>query len=1021
MTSAAAAGSHSERAYVGWMAAAAVAGAGAAEGGGAVPDDRDGRWRGVGRVVAGWWRRPRARRAGVALLVCLSLGLLVAGILLAGRQAPVAIRQLHVAGTPEPGRAPVELDATLYLPPGTGRAPAVLLAHGLGGSKADLAPDARWLSARGYVVLAYTARGFGDSGGLVHLDSPDYEVKDAQRMLDVLAATPEVLQDAPGDPRVGVAGDSYGGALALLLAGTDRRVDAILPAITWNDLRQSLFPQFAVAGTAQRTPAEVVPVGGTGVFKRMWAAALFGGVAATSARSPVAAGVDGAPGCGRFAPEVCLGYAQAARTGVADAQMLRLLAAASPARVLDRITAPTLLVQGQSDSLFPLSEADANAAGIAAHGTPVKVVWVGGGHDTGLNVDRMRDLTLGWFDRYLRRGGSPADLRFEATVPDAAVSGQDGGPASALRQTTGFPGLPAPSGSGPLHTIRLPLSGGVQTAVSPPGGVPAAVSSLPRLWQGGVAATSAQLAGGPTPAVPGQIAVFDTAPLSRRVTLVGGGRVGVHVSSTSGEATLFASLFDVAPDGAALQPRGLVAPVRLTGLPRQGRDVTIALPGVVLDVPAGHTLRVVLSATDAGYTVPQDPRAYRIGLAGDRALSLPQVRLVAAGGRLPGTLGMAAAAMLAVVLIGAAAIALRARRARTREADRDLVGVPLAINGLGKTYRGGLRAVSDLGFRVEAGQVLGLLGPNGAGKTTALRMVMGLIHPSQGEVRVFGHVVTPGAPVLSRVGAFVEGPGFLPHLSGLDNLQLYWRATGRPPGDAHLAEALEVAGLGDDVHRRVRAYSHGMKQRLAIAQAMLGLPDLLVLDEPTNGLDPPQIRQMREVLASYAATGRSVLLSSHLLGEVEQTCTHVVVMHHGRLVAAGPVDQIAAVAGTLAVDVDDPDRALGVARAVNGVRDAVATPAGLLVRISRPARADLVGALVRAGLRVERVAPQRGLEEAFLALVGDGSAADGVSVPGDVPADVPADVSAGVQDGVGDGVQDGVGDDRGAQSAQRTR
>jgi ABC-2 type transport system ATP-binding protein len=161
---------------------------------------------------------------------------------------------------------------------------------------------------------------------------------------------------------------------------------------------------------------------------------------------------------------------------------------------------------------------------------------------------------------------------------------------------------------------------------------------------------------------------------------------------------------------------------------------------------------------------------------------------------------------------------------------------------------------------------------------------------------------------------------------------------------------------------------------LAIAQAMLGQPDLLVLDEPTNGLDPPQIRQMRDVLARYAATGRTVVVSSHLLAEVEQTCTHVVVMHQGALVAQGPVEDIVAVASTVAVDVDDPARAVGIARRVAGVHDVVATPAGLLVRVARPVRADLVGALVDAGLRVERVAPQRGLEEAFLTLVGDGVA-----------------------------------------------
>jgi ABC-2 type transport system ATP-binding protein len=245
----------------------------------------------------------------------------------------------------------------------------------------------------------------------------------------------------------------------------------------------------------------------------------------------------------------------------------------------------------------------------------------------------------------------------------------------------------------------------------------------------------------------------------------------------------------------------------------------------------------------------------------------------------------------------AAALVLTGRRRKVANRgddapDETLRDVPLVISGLTKSYGDGRLAVDDLSLRVERGAVLGLLGPNGAGKTTTLRMLMGLIHPDAGQIRIFGRRVTPGTPVLSRLGSFVEGPGFLPHLSGRDNLDLYWRATGRPRGEAHLDEALRIADLGEALDRPVRTYSQGMRQRLAIAQAMLGLPDLLVLDEPTNGLDPPQIREMREVLVRYAEGGRAVIVSSHLLAEVEQTCTHVVVMAGGRRVAAGPVEEI---------------------------------------------------------------------------------------------------------------------------------
>ncbi|MGH4005862.1 MAG: ABC transporter ATP-binding protein, partial [Pseudonocardiaceae bacterium] len=304
-------------------------------------------------------------------------------------------------------------------------------------------------------------------------------------------------------------------------------------------------------------------------------------------------------------------------------------------------------------------------------------------------------------------------------------------------------------------------------------------------------------------------------------------------------------------------------------------------------------------------------------------------------------------------------------------ADPELAGVPLVVSGLAKRYPGGITAVDDLSFRVEHGQVLGLLGPNGAGKTTVLRMLMGLIQPTSGELRAFGHRVAAGSPVLSRIGSFVEGPGFLPHLSGAANLRLYWAATGRPTSDAGIEEALEIAGLGHAVHRRVVTYSQGMRQRLAIAQAMLGKPDLLVLDEPTNGLDPPQIHAMREVLRDYAAGGRTVLVSSHLLAEVEQTCSHVVVMHRGRLVAAGTVAEIVAGTGTVSFTVDDPAQAAAVLRDLAGVDVMGVERRVVHAQLDGTPRAVAVSALVGAGIGIEGVAARHQLEEAFLQLVGE--------------------------------------------------
>lgn len=326
-------------------------------------------------------------------------------------------------------------------------------------------------------------------------------------------------------------------------------------------------------------------------------------------------------------------------------------------------------------------------------------------------------------------------------------------------------------------------------------------------------------------------------------------------------------------------------------------------------------------------------------------------------------------------MIAAVLLVTGRRRIVTPAPDPALAEVPLQITDLSKKYKNGDRySVRDFSIRVEKGQVLGLLGPNGAGKTTTLRMLMGLIQPDGGQIRVFGHAIVPGAPVLSRVGAFVEGAGFLPHLSGRENLELYWAATGRPAEDAHLAEALEIAGLGDALARAVRTYSQGMRQRLAIAQAMLGLPDLLILDEPTNGLDPPQIREMREVMIRYAAAGRTVIVSSHLLAEVEQTCTHLVVMDHGKLVQAGPVSEIVGSGDTLLVGTSEPvdEPVVEKIAALPGVDSAVRADDGLVVRLDADGSAQrLVAELVRLEVPVESVGPHRRLEDAFLTLIGE--------------------------------------------------
>ncbi|MDQ1019397.1 ABC-type multidrug transport system ATPase subunit [Streptomyces afghaniensis] len=444
------------------------------------------------------------------------------------------------------------------------------------------------------------------------------------------------------------------------------------------------------------------------------------------------------------------------------------------------------------------------------------------------------------------------------------------------------------------------------------------------------------------------------------------------MKSTSDDAVLFAKVYDVGPGRTQpVLPSQLVTPIRVEGA-KAGKDVTITLPAIDHEVEDGHRLRLVLASTDLGYASPATPATYTVSLKGD--LKVPSaLGESTAQGPLPAWVWWmpAAGAAIALVLV----VTGRRRTAAPAPPDPELADVPLQITDLTKRYAksSDRYAVKDLSFRVEKGQVLGLLGPNGAGKTTTLRMLMGLIKPDGGEIRVFGHAISPGAPVLSRVGAFVEGAGFLPHLSGRENLELYWRATGRPAEDAHMEEALEIAGLGDALARAVRTYSQGMRQRLAIAQAMLGMPDLLILDEPTNGLDPPQIREMREVMIRYAAAGRTVIVSSHLLAEVEQTCTHLVVMDHGQLVQAGPVEDIVGSGDTLlvgtATPVDEP--VVEKVAALPGVASAVPVDEGLLVQLDADGTPQrLVAELVRLDVPVRSVGPHRRLEDAFLTLIG---------------------------------------------------
>ncbi|MFE2038431.1 ATP-binding cassette domain-containing protein [Streptomyces scopuliridis] len=314
----------------------------------------------------------------------------------------------------------------------------------------------------------------------------------------------------------------------------------------------------------------------------------------------------------------------------------------------------------------------------------------------------------------------------------------------------------------------------------------------------------------------------------------------------------------------------------------------------------------------------------------------------------------------------------------------DVLGVRDVIEtrGLTKRYRGGQLAVDRLDLSVPAGSVFGFLGPNGSGKTTTIRMLMGLIEPTAGSASLLGRPMPRAArAVLPEVGALIEGPALYGYLSGRENLVRYDSAD--PTADprtrrARVSEALDRVGLTAAAGKRAKAYSLGMKQRLGLASALLRPRSLLVLDEPTNGLDPQGMREIRTLIRELAADGTTVFLSSHLLDEIEQVCTHAAVMAQGRLITQGPVAELAAgTRGRLAVTTPDPGEAARVLKEL-GVTDVVVAedrvsgelPTGGAEPVDP---ADLNAALVRAGVRVRAFGQERAsLEDAFVALTGEG-------------------------------------------------
>jgi ABC-2 type transport system ATP-binding protein len=291
--------------------------------------------------------------------------------------------------------------------------------------------------------------------------------------------------------------------------------------------------------------------------------------------------------------------------------------------------------------------------------------------------------------------------------------------------------------------------------------------------------------------------------------------------------------------------------------------------------------------------------------------------------------------------------------------------------GLTKEY-GSIRAVDGLDLDVPRGSITGFVGPNGAGKTTTIRMLLGLVRPTGGGAEVLGENVTNPAAYLSRVGSLIEGPAFHPALSGRRNLEVLASLGGYPR--ARVDEVLQVVGLADRARDRFRTYSLGMKQRLGVAAALLPDPELIVLDEPSNGLDPAGIIEMRSLLRSLRDRGTTVFVSSHLLGEVEQIADWLVVLDHGRLLFQGPIaDLLARQQTRLRVAGESPADAEIIAAVARRLGyDADVADGYVTVSAGSEAAASLTRGAMAAGVALTEIGVERStLEDSFLTLTGD--------------------------------------------------
>jgi ABC-2 type transport system ATP-binding protein len=293
----------------------------------------------------------------------------------------------------------------------------------------------------------------------------------------------------------------------------------------------------------------------------------------------------------------------------------------------------------------------------------------------------------------------------------------------------------------------------------------------------------------------------------------------------------------------------------------------------------------------------------------------------------------------------------------------------IVTEGLTKTY-GRIVAVDHLDLRVEHNEIFGFLGPNGAGKTTTMRMLLGLVRPTSGAAHMLGMNIATHLPaILARTGSIIENPTFYPFLSGRDNLRLVADITGSPPG--RVEEVLDLVDLTAAAGRRFKTYSLGMKQRLAVAAAILNSPDLLILDEPANGLDPAGIVEMRDLMRRLKAEGHTVLISSHVLHEIEQICDRIAILNRGKVVVQGRVGALLGAGARIEIRVSRTEEAERLLAAEPWVESVEREGDRLFVAAPQARAADLNAALARQEIYASEIRPQElSLEQYFLDVTG---------------------------------------------------